>query len=66
MLRKARLVAQEYSQKFGVDYDEVFAPMLRSVTMRTLLSEVGVRKHFVNQYDIKTAFLNEPWLKKSI
>lgn len=55
---KARLVAQGYSQKFGVDYDEVFAPVARSTTMRLLLSEAGVRGYKVKQYDIKTAFLN--------
>lgn len=55
---KARLVAQGFSQKFGVDYDEVFAPVIRSTTLRLLLSIAGQRKCKVNHYDIKTAFLN--------
>ena len=55
---KARLVAQGYSQKFGVDYDEVFAPVARSSTVRLLLSVAGVNGYKVKHYDIKTAFLN--------
>lgn len=56
--RKARLVAQGFSQKFGEDYDEVFAPVARTATLRMLLSVAGKRNYSVNHYDIKTAFLN--------
>lgn len=62
---KARLVAQGFTQKFGVDYDEVFAPVVRSTTFRTLLSVVGQRDYFVKHYDIKTTFLNGT-IKKEI
>ena len=55
---KARLVAQGYSQKFGVDYDEVFAPVVKQTTLRTFLTVAGMLKYTVRQYDIKTAFLN--------
>lgn len=58
MRRKARLVAQGFSQQFGVDYDEVFAPVARSETVRLLLSTAGAMKYEVKQYDITTAFLN--------
>lgn len=55
---KARLVAQGFTQKFGIDYDEVFAPVARSQTLRLLLSVAGTRNYHVKQYDIKSAFLN--------
>ena len=55
---KARLVAQGFTQKFGVDYDEVFAPVARSSTMRVLLSFAGKHKFFAKHFDVKTAFLN--------
>lgn len=58
MRYKARLVAQGFTQKYGINYDEVFAPVARSTTMRLLLSIAGMKNYFVNQYDIKTAFLN--------
>lgn len=54
---KARLVAQGFSQKYGEDYDEVFAPVARSATFRVLMSIAGVKGYCVRQFDIKTAFL---------
>lgn len=55
---KARLVAQGFSQRFGVDYDEVFAPVARSTTLRILLSYAGKHNFLVKHFDVKTAFLN--------
>jgi hypothetical protein len=55
---KARLVAQGYSQKFGEDYDEVFAPVTRAESFRLLLNQAALRNHHVRQFDIKSAFLN--------
>jgi Reverse transcriptase (RNA-dependent DNA polymerase) len=55
---KARLVAQGFTQKYGIDYDEIFAPVARSETLRLLLSVAGKKNYHVYHYDVKTAFLN--------
>lgn len=55
---KARLVAKGYSQKYGQDYDEVFAPVVKQATFRLLLTMAGMQKMLIYHYDFKTAFLN--------
>ncbi|KXJ78043.1 hypothetical protein RP20_CCG005747 [Aedes albopictus] len=55
---KARLVAQGFTQKIGTDYDEVFAPVVKQVTFRTLLSVAHQRNMLIKHMDVKTAYLN--------
>jgi Reverse transcriptase (RNA-dependent DNA polymerase) len=55
---KARLVAQGFTQVYGTDYDEVFAPVARPTSFRVLLTIAGKQNLHVMQYDVKTAFLN--------
>src|SRR6218665_1880565 len=55
---KARLVAQGYSQKYGEDYDEVFAPVAKPTTLRTILTIAGLKGMIVKHYDVETAYLN--------
>ena len=55
---KARLVAQGYSQKEGVDYDEIFSPVVRFETVRTILALSSKYKFVLHQMDVSSAFLN--------
>lgn len=54
---KARLVAQGFSQKFGTDYDEVFAPVAKQTTFKILLAVASAKGMEVKHLDVKTAFL---------
>jgi hypothetical protein len=58
MKYKARLVAQDYSQKYGTDYDEAFAPVVKATTLRLLLAVATQKKLKIHHFDAKTAFLN--------
>lgn len=55
---KARLVAKGYTQKKGIDYNEVFAPVVRQTPFRILLTIAGHKDWIVRHYDVKNAFLN--------
>ena len=54
---KARLVAQGYSQAAGVDFQEVFSPVIRNTSMRSLLALANSLDWEVHQMDVKSAFL---------
>lgn len=55
---KARLVAQGYSQKFGLDYEETFSPLVRFESIWTIISLAAQHQLKLHQMDLSTAFLN--------
>ncbi|WVZ52981.1 hypothetical protein U9M48_003976 [Paspalum notatum var. saurae] len=55
---KARLVAQGFCQKEGIDYEETFAPVARLEAIRILLTFAAPKGFKLQQMDVKSAFLN--------
>src|ERR1700676_3512943 len=42
----------------GIDYNEVFAPVVKMVSIRMILSIAAIEDMEIHQMDVKTAFLN--------
>ncbi|KMQ85207.1 gag-pol polyprotein [Lasius niger] len=54
---KARIVAKGYAQKSGLDYNETYAPVVRSESVRVLLGIVAYEDLCMVQCDVMMAFL---------
>nr|GEV81323.1 putative ribonuclease H-like domain-containing protein [Tanacetum cinerariifolium] len=54
---KDQLVAQGHTQKEGIDYEEVFAPVARIEAIRLFLAYASFMGFMVYQMDVKSAFL---------
>ena len=54
---KARLVACGYAQRYGRDFDETYAPVASTVSIRTAFALAASRGYFLAQHDVETAFL---------
>ena len=55
---KARLVAQGYCQTYEIDYEEVFSPVARYSSIRTLITLANAHDLEIQQMDMTTVFLN--------
>ena len=55
---KARLVIKGYKQREGLDYFDIYSPVMRITSIRMILAIVALRNLKVHQMDVKTAFLN--------
>ena len=54
---KARLVVKGFQQKKGIDYSEIFSPVVKMSTIKLVLGMVTTENLHLKQLDVKTAFL---------
>jgi hypothetical protein len=55
---KVRGVACGYSQTQGVDYNEIFSPVVKYKTLRLCMALAAQHDWHIHKMDVKTAFLN--------
>ena len=55
---KARLVAKGFSQKAGIDFHDIFSPVVKLVSIIILLALVASYDLELEQLDVKTTFLH--------
>jgi hypothetical protein len=56
---KARLIAKVFQQRYGIDYEDTFSSVIKSATIRIILSIAVTRGWSLRQLDVQNAFLHE-------
>ena len=51
-------VVKGFSQKKGIDFDEIFSPVVKMTSIITILSLVAAKYFHLEQLDVKTTFLH--------
>jgi hypothetical protein len=56
---KACWVLRDFTQRLGVDYNETFSPVVKPVTVHTMLATAVSRDWPIQQLDVKNVFLHD-------
>ncbi|GKF69740.1 retrovirus-related pol polyprotein from transposon TNT 1-94, partial [Tanacetum coccineum] len=54
---RARLMVKGYAQKEGIDFNEIFSPVVRMTTIQMVMALYATYDLHLEQLDVKTAFL---------
>ena len=55
---KVTLVIREFTQQYGIDYREVFPPMVKMATIRTIIALVASKGWSLYQLDVNNIFFH--------
>jgi hypothetical protein len=55
--KRARLVAKGFSQTEGLDFDQIFSPVVRFETVRCMLALVALENWYLSGLDVRSAYL---------
>lgn len=55
---KARLIAKEFHQVQGFDFDKIFSPVIKPTTIRVILTIALSKIWSIKQLDVNNVFLN--------
>ena len=58
MMYKARLVVKGFDQKKGINFDEIFSPIVKMCSIRVILGLAASMNLELEQPDVKIAFLH--------
>ena len=55
---KDRLVVKGFAQNKGIEFDEIFSPVVKMTSIRSILILVAVEDLHLEYFDVKTTFLH--------
>ncbi len=55
---KARLVAKDYAQTYGIDYEETYNPVAKMTAVGIIIVMVATKGWSLHQMDVKNVFLH--------
>jgi len=55
---KARFIVKDFSQIYGVDFDETYAHVTKVISVRNLLASATTLNLKIHQMDVKNVFMN--------